>query len=49
MIPVVLDPKKKVPIQEVLQAITENTWGELRDRRGGLVKPDITFFGEPDK
>jgi len=37
----------KVPIAEVQEAILGETWRELRDKYGGLVKPDIVFFGEP--
>ena len=40
---------KPVPVDEVKEAILagEEGWQALRDRHGGLVKPDIVFFGEP--
>jgi len=41
----------KVPVEEMKRAITvgehgEEGWASLRDRYGGLCKPDIVFFGE---
>lgn len=44
--PAVSGPGVKVPIAEVQEAILGETWRELRDKYGGLVKPDIVFFGE---
>jgi NAD-dependent deacetylase sirtuin 2 len=39
-----------VPVEEVKDAIFSDDpgsgWEALRDRYGGLVKPNITFFGE---
>jgi hypothetical protein len=37
-----------VPVDEVREAILagEEGWQAMRDRHGGLVKPDIVFFGE---
>lgn len=37
---------KSVPIQEVKEAVAAGTWQELKEKYGGLVKPDIVFFGE---
>lgn len=38
----------EVPVQEVREAILagEEGWRAMRERHGGLVKPDIVFFGE---
>jgi NAD-dependent deacetylase sirtuin 2 len=38
----------EVPVDEVREAILagEEGWQAMRDRYGGLVKPDIVFFGE---
>ena len=41
-----------VPIEEVRAAIAQGKEGEegwlaMAERHGGLVKPDIVFFGEP--
>eukprot|EP00285_Hemiselmis_virescens_P004816 CAMPEP_0173411998 /NCGR_PEP_ID=MMETSP1356-20130122/78488_1 /TAXON_ID=77927 ORGANISM="Hemiselmis virescens, Strain PCC157" /NCGR_SAMPLE_ID=MMETSP1356 /ASSEMBLY_ACC=CAM_ASM_000847 /LENGTH=328 /DNA_ID=CAMNT_0014373833 /DNA_START=189 /DNA_END=1171 /DNA_ORIENTATION=- len=50
-----IETGEMVPIEEVKEAIfsdeEEGGWKALRDRYGGLVKPDITFFGEklPDR
>ncbi|KAJ8605080.1 hypothetical protein CTAYLR_000350 [Chrysophaeum taylorii] len=41
-----IETGEKVPIEEVKQAILTDGWRELRDKYGGLVKPDIVFFGE---
>lgn len=42
------EPEKLVDIIELKAAIDqgEEGWKELRERRGGLVKPKIVFFGE---
>ena len=39
---------EEVPMAEVRDAIMagEEGWKSMRDRHGGLVKPDIVFFGE---
>ena len=39
---------EKVPIEQVRAAILDppDGWRRLRDAHGGLVKPDIVFFGE---
>ena len=39
---------EEVPMDEVRDAIMtgEEGWKAMRDRHGGLVKPDIVFFGE---
>ena len=39
---------KEVPTAEVKEAIMagEEGWQAMRERHGGLVKPDIVFFGE---
>ena len=48
-----LDTGAKVPISEVREAIMagEEGWRAMNARWGGLVKPDISFFGErlPDR
>ena len=43
-----LDTGAKVPISEVREAIMagEEGWRAMNARWGGLVKPDISFFGE---
>lgn len=48
--------EKPVPIDEMKQAIIvgeegEEGWAAMRDKYGGLCKPDIVFFGEslPDR
>lgn len=37
---------EKVPIEELQAAVMGNSWQALREKYGGLVKPDIVFFGE---
>jgi len=51
-----IDTGEAVPVEEVKQAVVEgedgpNGWAALRDKHGGLCKPDIVFFGEslPDR
>eukprot|EP00282_Hemiselmis_andersenii_P030761 CAMPEP_0169456886 /NCGR_PEP_ID=MMETSP1042-20121227/16588_1 /TAXON_ID=464988 /ORGANISM="Hemiselmis andersenii, Strain CCMP1180" /LENGTH=344 /DNA_ID=CAMNT_0009569131 /DNA_START=44 /DNA_END=1075 /DNA_ORIENTATION=- len=50
-----IETGEQVPIEEVKEAVfsdeEESGWRSLRARYGGLVKPDITFFGErlPDR
>lgn len=41
-------PQKKVDIDEVREAISQGEpgWRSLNERYGGLVKPNIVFFGE---
>ena len=41
-----LDTGEKVPIAKVEAAIKRGEWKALRDEFGGLVKPDVVFFGE---
>ena len=43
-----IDTGKKVPIDEVERAIFSDDfgWKQLKHKHGGLVKPDIVFFGE---
>lgn len=43
-----IDTGEKVPIDRVKEALLESAdgWRRLRDEYGGLVKPDIVFFGE---
>mmetsp|Transcript_10154 Transcript_10154/g.37174 ORF Transcript_10154/g.37174 Transcript_10154/m.37174 type:complete len:215 (+) Transcript_10154:3-647(+) len=43
-----LTTKRKVPIEEVRAAIADGKrgWQALKEKHGGLVKPDIVFFGE---
>ncbi|QDZ22052.1 NAD-dependent protein deacetylase sirtuin 2 [Chloropicon primus] len=43
-----IDTGKKVPIDEVERAIFDDSfgWKSLGKKHGGLVKPDIVFFGE---
>lgn len=45
---VVGDQYQEVPIEELQAALDgrDGGWQGLRERRGGLVKPGITFFGE---
>lgn len=44
-----IDTGKKVPVSELKEAIfddSEASWKKLEEKHGGLVKPDIVFFGE---
>lgn len=43
-----IETEEKVPIEEVHEAIMAGAegWKALQERWGGLVKPDIVFFGE---
>jgi len=46
-----IDTGKRVPIEEVREACLSNNdehegWEKLKSKYGGLVKPDIVFFGE---
>lgn len=47
-----IETQQPVPVEEVREAILHGETGEcgwqaMRERYGGLVKPDIVFFGEP--
>lgn len=43
----VIDGGPEVPVAEVQAALaTDNGWRDLAEQHGGLVKPDIVFFGE---
>eukprot|EP00397_Hematodinium_sp_SG-2012_P006100 GEMP01006128.1.p1 GENE.GEMP01006128.1~~GEMP01006128.1.p1 ORF type:complete len:648 (+),score=147.40 GEMP01006128.1:213-2156(+) len=41
-----IDTQTEVPTDEVKEAVMQQTWKELVERHGELVKPDIVFFGE---
>merc|ERR1712086_185437 len=46
-----IDTGEKVSVEEMMQAVTAGEdgpegWAAMRDRHGGLCKPDIVFFGE---
>eukprot|EP00996_Jenningsia_fusiforme_P001278 NODE_2170_length_1272_cov_36.791496_g1697_i1.p1 GENE.NODE_2170_length_1272_cov_36.791496_g1697_i1~~NODE_2170_length_1272_cov_36.791496_g1697_i1.p1 ORF type:complete len:372 (-),score=78.89 NODE_2170_length_1272_cov_36.791496_g1697_i1:156-1184(-) len=37
---------ESIPIEEVKEHLTKGDWQTLREKYGGLVKPDIVFYGE---
>jgi len=41
-----IDTGEKVDVVEVRDAVLAGEWEALRSKYGGLVKPDIVFFGE---